>query len=155
MKEGELLIDVLNGFYVLRQQLEALEGRILVLRRQPQTDVEWIEELQSNAFLLIQRLQQIVFHRTKAALCPQLLVGLCRLSIGGTSFEGQPGRYRKQLGRLVQQACGVLTHITEDLCSVLGSGQNVDLVYNEDDLFAPLSNLLQKFALALRKRAIR
>ena len=57
-------------------------------------------------------------------------------------------------GRLAQKPGGVVPNVADDLVALFRPGQDVDLVDDEDDLLAPLTDLLQEPPLALGEGSV-
>ena len=72
VEERELRVDALERLDVLRQQLEPLERGLLVPRREPEPDVERIEQLEPDPLLLVEGAEQVLLDRVEAALLPEL-----------------------------------------------------------------------------------
>ena len=112
---------------------------------QPEPDVERVEQLEPDPLLLVQRVEQVVLHRAEAALLPQLLLPLrppVRLRRASMRL---PGRNRQRSRELSpRSAGGILAYVADDLLALFGPGQDVDLVDDEDDLLAPLPDLLEE-----------
>ena len=118
VEERQLLVDVLNRLDVLGQQLEPLERGVLVLRREAQPDVQRVEQLEPDPFLLVEGVEQVILHRTEPALLPQLLTGTVRLSACPSPscparLQRLPGRNGEDLWRLAQEAGGVFPHVAD------------------------------------------
>ena len=148
VRQRELAVDALDGLDVLRQQLQPLERDVLVPGREPEPDVERVEELEPDPLLLVERPHEVGVHVVEPAGAPRL----------GRAVR--PGRQRlaggdrEEAGRLAQERLGVLAHEAEHLLPVLRAGQDVDLVHHEHDLLAPLADLLEEAALALGERPV-
>src|SRR3989337_2111741 len=115
--------------------------------------MERVEQLEPDPLPLIERVEQVILHRPEPASLPQLLASFfrppARPAVRPSRLLRLAGRNREGLWCLAQEAGGVVPHVADDLVSLFGPGENVDLVYDEDDLLAPLPDLLQEAALAL------
>src|SRR5690606_38881705 len=73
VERRDLPIDVLDGGDVVGEHPETSEGRLLVGSRQAQPHVERVEELETDSFLLRQRVQEVVVDAGEAAGPPSPL----------------------------------------------------------------------------------
>ena len=111
-----------------------------------------LSSLSRTRSCLIERVEQVVLDRTEAAALPELLP--LRPPVRRAPPAPAAPDDGKDLRGLAQQAGGVLADVADDLLALFGPGQNVDLVDDEDDLLAPLPDLLQEGPLALGEGAV-
>ncbi len=146
---GDLAVDVVDRLDVIGEQFQRLERGILVGGREAESHVEGVEQLESDALLLVERAQQVVLHGGESARRPQLRIATVRAR-GKRLARGD----REDLGRAAQQRARVLRDEGGDLVALCGVGQDVDLVDDEHDLLAPRPDLLEEKPLALGERTV-
>ena len=118
---------------------------------QPLAHAERVSQLEADAAFLIQRFEDIGLYLVKSTGVPQGRT--FPAIVGQLSPERQPRRNSKDLGCEAQQGQGVLLDELDDLGYLL-IFEEVDLVQDNDDLFAPFANALHEGPLTLRKGAV-
>ncbi len=141
-----LAADVVQQLAVARQRAQVGVDVRQLLADEPAADAQRIEQLQPEAPFVVQRLADVALQRLEAARPPLLrLAALSRL--------GQPGRDGEDGGHVADERLRRAGDEGHDLID-LGRPQDVDLVDDQDDLLAPVANLLQEAALALGEGAV-
>ena len=148
--DAQLTLDVVDGLQVLAQQLEPPADRLARGLGQAQADAERIQQLQAQALALIERRRDVAFE-----IGELIAVHRPRRAVAELRAQRVAGGHAEHFRLRSEQRLRVLRDEALHLLAILGALEHVDLVDDDDDLLAPVADVLEKRALALGERAIR
>ena len=148
LEEPELALDVVEEREIPLQGHDALARRDRVAIDQRGADAERIQQLQLRARGVIERGLDVALERLEPARRPEL-------RLPGLRAERRLGADGKDLRGDAQQPARVVRHVRADLAELLLPRQDVDLVDDDDDLLAPVADLLEEHALGFGERPVR
>ena len=139
VEQRELAVDVLHRLDVLGQELEPLEGGVLVPGRQPEPHVERVEQLEPDPLLLVEGAEQVRPPLGRSRSPPSASVAAAR------SGPPAPRGRTPERPRASRPAASVACSRTKPMHLVpLGRRGRMSILFTTNTIFLPHSRICSR-----------